>query len=367
MNEKLTIDDYERLLKFNNLIQNNHMDNFQYYTLELLHDLFKIERSAFYTFSNGKMTNITVFNYTEDVMNEYMQDISHNDIVFNHIRENKHSYNFPYAVTLMDILKNKKYKNRFINSAHHSFFMKNNIYYEMSLILNSELDTISWERSLEEGKYTEKDKALATHLCNIIASNYRLIKENSLLKDEIGLFHMSKESLNFGLMIFDKNMELINFNKIAIDYCLDITNTYSLNGSINEIKKIIFSNENMKEMYHSRFLPYKSIKPYVYEVSTLRYFDQDNIVKTYFMVNIYHCYWFSKINKINNNIKKYNLTEREKEITMEILKGLRNEDIADKLCISINTVKMHIKNIYKKLDVNSKVSLITKINNHYDE
>ena len=36
--------------------------------------------------------------------------------------------------------------------------------------------------------------------------------------------------------------------------------------------------------------------------------------------------------------------------------------IADKCSISIDTVRMHIKNIYKKLHINSKGELISKLN-----
>ena len=45
------------------------------------------------------------------------------------------------------------------------------------------------------------------------------------------------------------------------------------------------------------------------------------------------------------------LTQRETEILAMICVGARNEDIADKLFISANTVKTHIYNIYKKIRV----------------
>ncbi|TZF96311.1 response regulator transcription factor [Chryseobacterium panacisoli] len=56
------------------------------------------------------------------------------------------------------------------------------------------------------------------------------------------------------------------------------------------------------------------------------------------------------------------LTEREKEILELLSEGLLYKEIADKKCISIDTVKKHVGNIYRKLHVNNKVEAINKFN-----
>lgn len=48
------------------------------------------------------------------------------------------------------------------------------------------------------------------------------------------------------------------------------------------------------------------------------------------------------------------LTEREMDILWGIAKGFTYKDVAEKLGISSNTVPTHIKNIYRKLEVNSR-------------
>ncbi|MPM95722.1 hypothetical protein SDC9_142877 [bioreactor metagenome] len=53
-----------------------------------------------------------------------------------------------------------------------------------------------------------------------------------------------------------------------------------------------------------------------------------------------------------------NLTERESEITALLLKGRTYKMIANEVYLSENTVKTHIKNIYSKFNVQSKVELI---------
>ena len=55
-----------------------------------------------------------------------------------------------------------------------------------------------------------------------------------------------------------------------------------------------------------------------------------------------------------------NLTNREQDIVNGFVDGLSYKLIADRLDISIDTVRAHIRNIYKKLHVNSKAEVIAK-------
>ncbi len=54
------------------------------------------------------------------------------------------------------------------------------------------------------------------------------------------------------------------------------------------------------------------------------------------------------------NGDNFNLTNREKEILGLIAKGMSNKDIANKLVISLYTVKNHVKNIIQKLAVEDR-------------
>lgn len=56
------------------------------------------------------------------------------------------------------------------------------------------------------------------------------------------------------------------------------------------------------------------------------------------------------------------LTKREIEILEQLVQGLRNQDIAEKLFISPSTVKKHIENIYLKLQLSSRVELVNWYN-----
>lgn len=55
-----------------------------------------------------------------------------------------------------------------------------------------------------------------------------------------------------------------------------------------------------------------------------------------------------------------NLTDRENEILALLSKGFANKEIADKLNISVPTVRTHLRHIYEKLHVRSRTEAIVK-------
>ena len=54
------------------------------------------------------------------------------------------------------------------------------------------------------------------------------------------------------------------------------------------------------------------------------------------------------------------LTEREDEILTYLSKGFANKEIADKMNISVPTVRTHLRHIYEKLHVRSRTEAIVK-------
>lgn len=56
----------------------------------------------------------------------------------------------------------------------------------------------------------------------------------------------------------------------------------------------------------------------------------------------------------------FELSDRESEILDLVAKGMRNKEIADQLCIAEKTVKNHVSNILKALQVNSRTEAAMK-------
>ena len=69
---------------------------------------------------------------------------------------------------------------------------------------------------------------------------------------------------------------------------------------------------------------------------------------------------------INNSRdhEEISLSKREVEVLEQLSKGLSYTVIADNLILSPSTVRKHIENIYKKLQVHSKIEAVQKAKNH---
>ncbi len=80
--------------------------------------------------------------------------------------------------------------------------------------------------------------------------------------------------------------------------------------------------------------------------------------------------WFKfESEKGNNTVDKEKLdalcleplTPKEFEILLDLKDGLTNQALADKHFVSINTIKTHLKKLFRKMDVGNRTSAIAKI------
>jgi DNA-binding NarL/FixJ family response regulator len=59
-----------------------------------------------------------------------------------------------------------------------------------------------------------------------------------------------------------------------------------------------------------------------------------------------------------------NLTRREIEVARMIADGLPNKRVADRLAITEGTAKLHLHNIYSKLNLSGRVGLVRYMQRH---
>ena len=64
---------------------------------------------------------------------------------------------------------------------------------------------------------------------------------------------------------------------------------------------------------------------------------------------------------IDEFIRRHEISPREADIIAEICNGLSNQEIADKLFISLQTVKDHTSRIYSKTNVKNRMQLMATV------
>lgn len=66
----------------------------------------------------------------------------------------------------------------------------------------------------------------------------------------------------------------------------------------------------------------------------------------------------------SNNANQIKLTKREREVLKLMTLGCKNSEIAERLVITVQTVKNHVSNIFNKLGVESRVEAVLFAVNH---
>lgn len=59
-------------------------------------------------------------------------------------------------------------------------------------------------------------------------------------------------------------------------------------------------------------------------------------------------------------LNAYGISNRELDVLLQLAKGLSNDEIAENLFVSTNTVKTHLANLYVKLDVKRRAQAVEK-------
>lgn len=93
--------------------------------------------------------------------------------------------------------------------------------------------------------------------------------------------------------------------------------------------------------------------------------NKEELLKTLSLVLSGNSCFPYRLPKLTNNfdsedhfLKRFNLTRRENEIILLIKAGLTNQQMAEKLFLSIFTIETHRKNIMQKLQLKSPAALI---------
>ena len=123
----------------------------------------------------------------------------------------------------------------------------------------------------------------------------------------------------------------------------------------------IYTFDNKETIAHICFIYQKDAR--MIEIKNL---EEIKILFQAFLRSLYDNQYnimYSKCIRVDEHLKL--LTEQEKRITKKVLEGKSYPEIAEILNLSINTIKTHMKNIFNKYHVNSKIELFAKLNTHH--
>jgi len=166
------------------------------------------------------------------------------------------------------------------------------------------------------------------------------------------------EEIPSAIFLFDANGKLVQANKPARDMKDDTANHpanlfESMRASANQL---ISDPSAQGEFSCSRKLELV-LQTRTYQLE--RFITRNIGSGTYCCVKVVDR-WYQIRSLVERLCSRRNLTQRETEICLLLVKGLSSRDIADSAAISEFTVKDHIKHIFRKLDISSKNEILPR-------
>jgi DNA-binding CsgD family transcriptional regulator len=213
-------------------------------------------------------------------------------------------------------------------------------------------------KSIDDEDFTQDEASFFESLSHMLYSKYKSKNKIDYLLSENEIKNSLLNDMSIGYVLLDENFQVINCNEIAAYYISDATQTLAL----YEGCRILL---NKLEQYGNRhfglspciLMPYKG---YQFKLKT-------HICNNNF--EMLSCAYTITVKKADSPAlhdedeksafaRRHSLSPREMEVIELIARGETYDSAAQQLYISLNTVRTHIKSIYKKVGINNQRALV---------
>jgi len=260
---------------------------------------------------------------------------------------------------------------------YNDFIRPQHLYWELFLTLrwqNNLEGMITLWRSKNQPDYEDRDvlkaEMLASHL-GVAIHNICLISQINTRENH---FLSADEANSEGLLWLDHEFTPSFFNTEARDICLQLLsrmpyNTFNLEKGefpipsyiikdCSDLLALLKAEEQPILLPKERIVFTESGKKFRIECSLIWKADKINSMPN-FMVTLSD---LSDEKKLETTLQtRSHLSRRELDVIYYLTRGLSDDEIGEKLYISRQTVHTHIKNIYKKLGVKSRIELYRRV------
>ncbi len=361
MNMLLQKDDYEKILRFISLIQED-THNYQFQVLKALSFLFSFQHSNFFLVDSREEFCCPVgLNVSNRYYQQYNEHYFKTDIF--HPRNVGPQFLLTQnCFSVTDLMPRERFEE---TEFYNDFLKMQNIYTELAMPLkhkNKLLGAIGIFRSQEEGDFTMRERVILEKLAAHISAHLANHVDTAQLIHE-KLFATSIISqLPIGLVVLDNNLQVTKSNEIALWYCKEILNGNTCSNPIKAVMDKIFSGAFFSPPNPSSQI---SISLDCYNFKVIPVLIPN---KYWGLKSSYYVYVVKSAPERQNSSGDfsllYNLTPRETEVVNLVSLGLSNNEIARMLYISANTVRTHLDNIRKKLNVKNRTAIVQKVGCH---
>jgi len=339
-------------------------ERFPQQVLLSLSQIFGYHRSIFWIADkHGNLFLPITLNVEERLIQDYVSYYFHHDLLHPQIAIPQNPTRT--ALRINDVMSDQDYE----QTIYYNQFMRAfGNYDEMGIYLKKEgklIGCIGLARSKQEQRFTENDVRLVESLSHTIAHTLAIHTHADELQKERVLFAAHSQLSSIGIIIVEPPAHIRYVNPVAKDICAEwfLGKTYT-----NPVHAFIQQHiEN-----HSLSSPATFSAP---AASALSPFSQKYTVYVQPSVSSpfsdhqtvpYAIYLIPKgahsgMPTTREQDQLPDLTRTEGRIYELVQQGYTNQLIANELHISLNTVKRHLQNTYRKLGVSNRTELCYKL------
>lgn len=349
------------------------LDTFRCKVLEAIQNTIRIDSASFFLFDeNMTPSNPVAFNIREKYLHLYMDHFFR----FNHFDPTHGCVKAKPAVTDSNLLPFSEFKKSYF---YNEFLKTHNVHRQMVLYLQSNrklLGFIGIHRSDERAGFKDWELAIAETMSPLLSQSLEKAQVFQKTRSDQIYFETILNRTTVGVLLVSYDLEPLFTNNMAKELFRRMKrNGVAFRSSGDKSQCIpLFASEGCAKL-KSRLIqnPYPLTPPTMQKsiklssddsfTFTIELLDQPapGISTPFFLVTIDK--EVVEGNRINEHKLKndYGFTKREIELVHFLFKGLKNQEIAELLCITEGTVKNHLRNIFEKMGVTTRTSLIYEV------
>lgn len=363
---RINYKDYNNLLEFAQSLhaifqQAGGQYDFRRRVVALLSQYWHFNHINFFLVDDSqRLKDVVSINVDHGLLSEYEKYYYKKDIFYTRMPE---YINKKDVLSITDIMSYKEFEK---TEYYNDFLKKGKLYHQVSLYLKSKdrlIGAIGILRPKENGDFSHREIIMLNNINRFVSQSLDAFLNYSITKQKKELLEECTNEMPAGLITLDSSLNVMFANEPAREMCSEIIGS-SPTVSVRNLVDMIDSQHYIKSLTPGSCI-YFIAQQYKIKVMTIEVHGTYNAVETSYMIYIAK----EDRKNLNSYLKarnEFHLTNRELEVVDLILKGLSNKEIADKLFISNYTVKNHIENIFKKMDVTNRTSIISKLSNTED-
>jgi DNA-binding CsgD family transcriptional regulator len=360
---KVSVSDYERVLKFSFFINKgyeNFIDSVQF----ALSEYFNFTLSVYTTFNkdHNDRTFVESIKSTtaqpEDLL-KYRDSYYRSDLFVKRIPYLVHENARKNTFTITDVASYEE----FYSTEYGKHLMNVNNPYQAVVCATSAIHlpshAINIFKTKEQGEFTEYELELLSLIGSVYNETLPLYKQYHANKKYISFLDVETKERGLGLAVLDERGSIVYCNHLFICCSSEIFDTESTVALVSAVNTAFYEQTGSAANKITSPAAIK-IGKYDFQFNVYRITGIEGNMRFLF-ITVNGKNPAPKPDQKLRFVDEYNMTMQETEVATLMLQGLDNAKIAENLCINVTTVKFHMKNIFKKLGVNNRSAVISKL------